>query len=257
MRVRWFLRAITAIICLPLVYFAAGFVGAVIPGKHADLAPGTDVLIGLARAPIHYDFLLPLSPELRARYGFAASAGVPIHAPQAEWLLVGWGSEAFYTSAGSYADMQPGAVITAITGDQAVLHLDVAGDVSRVDGIAFLPCRIRSIRRFWPVWRQIFSVIRPGLRWLWTRISMITTHFSRRKAILVCCIPAMFGWARPCARRGCRLGFGHQRRRRWNCLCAGIKAKRVRFRLNRKPLPLASARTRFSISGLLSKPDTL
>ena len=137
MRVRWFLRAITAIICLPLVYFAAGFVGAVIPGKHADLAPGTDVLIGLARAPIHYDFLLPLSPELRARYDFAASAGVPIHAPQAEWLLVGWGSEAFYTSAGSYADMQLGAVITAITGDQAVLHLDVAGDVSRVDGIAY------------------------------------------------------------------------------------------------------------------------
>ena len=137
MRVRWFLRAITAIICLPLVYFAAGFVGAVIPGKHADLAPGTDVLIGLARAPIHYDFLLPLSPELRARYDFAASAGVPIHAPQAEWLLVGWGSEAFYTSAGSYADMQLGAVITAITGDKAVLHLDVAGDVSRVDGIAY------------------------------------------------------------------------------------------------------------------------
>ena len=137
MRARWFLRAITAIICLPLVYFAAGFVGAVIPGKHADLAPGTDVLIGLARAPIHYDFLLPLSPELRARYDFAASAGVPIHAPQAEWLLVGWGSEAFYTSAGSYADMQPGAVITAITGDKAVLHLDVAGDVSRVDGIAY------------------------------------------------------------------------------------------------------------------------
>ncbi len=137
MRARWFLRAITAIICLPLVYFAAGFVGAVIPGKHADLAPGTDVLIGLARAPIHYDFLLPLSPELRARYDFAASAGVPIHAPQAEWLLVGWGSEAFYTSAGSYADMQLGAVITAITGDQAVLHLDVAGDVSRVDGIAY------------------------------------------------------------------------------------------------------------------------
>ncbi|MDP1577673.1 MAG: TIGR02117 family protein, partial [Cypionkella sp.] len=128
---------ITAIICLPLVYFAAGFVGAVIPGKHADLAPGTDVLIGLARAPIHYDFLLPMSPELRARFGFAEAAGVPVNAPQAEWLLVGWGSEAFYTSAGSYADMKPGAVWTAVTGDKAVLHLDVAGDVSGVEGISY------------------------------------------------------------------------------------------------------------------------
>ena len=137
MRARWFLRAITAIICLPLLYFTAGFVGAVIPGNHADVAPGTDVLIGLARAPIHYDFLLPMSPELRTRYSFAASAGVPVEAPHAEWLLVGWGSEAFYTTAGTYADMQPGAVWTAITGDRAVLHLDVAGDVSGVAGIEY------------------------------------------------------------------------------------------------------------------------
>ncbi|WP_426033827.1 TIGR02117 family protein [Cypionkella sp. TWP1-2-1b2] len=137
MRARILLRAITVLICLPLLYFVVGFVGALIPGKHADLAPGTDVLIGLARAPIHYDFLLPMSPELRARYGFAASAGVPIHAPEAEWLLVGWGSQAFYTTAGSYADMQPGAVFTAITGDKAVLHLDVAGDVASVAGIEY------------------------------------------------------------------------------------------------------------------------
>ena len=49
-----------------------------IPGQHADLTAGSDVLIGLARAPIHYDFLLPMSPDLRARYGFAEAAGVPI-----------------------------------------------------------------------------------------------------------------------------------------------------------------------------------
>ena len=137
MRQRFLIRAATAVVCLPLLYFGAGFVGAVIPGTHVDLAPGTDVLIGLARAPIHYDFLLPMSPALRARYGFASAAGVPVDAPDAEWLLVGWGSEAFYTSAATYADMKPGAVWTAITGDKAVLHLDVAGDVSGVDGIEY------------------------------------------------------------------------------------------------------------------------
>lgn len=137
MRGRVLIRAATVVIALPLLYFCAGFVGAMVPGKHADLAAGTDVLIGLARAPIHYDFLLPMSPELRARYGFAEAAGVPVNAPQAEWLLIGWGSEAFYTSAGSYADLQAGAVWTAITGDKAVLHLDVAGDVSGVEGIAY------------------------------------------------------------------------------------------------------------------------
>ena len=61
------IRAATVILCLPLLYVAVGFAGAIVPGRHADLPAGSDVLIGLARAPIHYDFLLPLSPELRAR----------------------------------------------------------------------------------------------------------------------------------------------------------------------------------------------
>jgi uncharacterized protein (TIGR02117 family) len=131
------IRAATVILCLPLLYVAVGFAGAIVPGRHADLPAGSDVLIGLARAPIHYDFLLPLSPELRARYDFAVSAGVPVDAPQAEWLVLGWGSEAFYTSSGCYADITAGAVWTAITGDRAVMHLDVAGDVASVEGISY------------------------------------------------------------------------------------------------------------------------
>jgi uncharacterized protein (TIGR02117 family) len=137
-RHRVLIRSLTALLALPLLYFAAALIGAIIPGHRADLAQGTDVLIGLVRAPIHYDLLLPLSPDLRARYAFAEPAGVPIHNPAAEWLLVGWGSEAFYTSAGSYSDMNLGAVAKAITGDTAVLHLDVAGDVSGVEGIGYL-----------------------------------------------------------------------------------------------------------------------
>lgn len=130
-------RSLTALVALPLLYFAAALIGAIIPGAHADLPQGSDVLIGLVRAPIHYDLLLPLSPDLRAHYGFAEAAGLPIQNPAAEWLLVGWGSEAFYTTAGSYTDVKASALVKAITGDAAVLHLDVAGEVSGVEGIGY------------------------------------------------------------------------------------------------------------------------
>lgn len=128
----------TAIICLPLLYFAAAALGAVWPGAHADLPVGTAVEIGLVRGPIHYDFLLPLTPDLRARYGFAEAAGVPVSNPNAEWLLVGWGARGFYTTVGSYADVNTAAMWNGITGDAAVMHLDVVGHVGQVDGLAML-----------------------------------------------------------------------------------------------------------------------
>jgi uncharacterized protein (TIGR02117 family) len=136
-RHRGLIRCLTVLVALPLLYFVAALIGAIIPGKQANFPQGTDVLIGLARAPIHYDLLLPLSPDLRARYGFAETAGLPIQNPAAEWLLVGWGSEAFYTTAGSYSDVKLGAIAKAVTGDSAVLHLDVAGDVSGIEGIGY------------------------------------------------------------------------------------------------------------------------
>ena len=60
----------TALLLLPLLYLAAAGLGALLPGGHIDLPQGRDVTIGLLRGPIHYDLLLPLSPDLRARYDF-------------------------------------------------------------------------------------------------------------------------------------------------------------------------------------------
>lgn len=136
---RFLIRTVTAILSLPLIYFAAAFAGALIAGSRADLPSGSENLIGLLRGPIHYDFLLPLSPEMRVRFGFAEAAGVPISNPQAEWLVLGWGAREFYTTAGSFSDITAHAVFSGVTGDTAVIHLDVAGDVSGLDGITYLP----------------------------------------------------------------------------------------------------------------------
>jgi uncharacterized protein (TIGR02117 family) len=90
---------------------------------------GPPLRAGLIRGPIHTDLLLPLTPDLRESLAFAAKAGVPLDDPRAEWLVVGWGSRAFYTATGSYADLRLATVWQAATGDSAVLRLDVAGPV--------------------------------------------------------------------------------------------------------------------------------
>lgn len=122
----------TAVLALQVLWFLAGFAGALVSSGNAWPVDG--VRIGLLRGPIHYDFLLPLTPETRQDFAFAArDKGVPVNHPAARWLLAGWGSQAFYTTAGSYADIQAGVVWQAATGDRAVMRLDVWGELPQAE----------------------------------------------------------------------------------------------------------------------------
>jgi uncharacterized protein (TIGR02117 family) len=123
---------------LPLLYLVASVLGAVIPGSGPDLSGPPTRTIGLLQGPIHTDILFPLTPATRARFAFAEAAGVPVTDPQAEWLLFGWGSEAFYTTAGTYADITASAVLTAATGDGAVIRLDTLGPLPPLQNLRFL-----------------------------------------------------------------------------------------------------------------------
>lgn len=126
-RALWLLAVPVIIVA---VWFAAGLAGALIPGRIAPALPaGPPVTVWLVRGPIHYDLLLPLTPEVRERFAFAALGGVAVDAPGAAWLLVGWGARDFYRSAGSYADVQAGPVLRAVTGDRAVLRLQAFGEI--------------------------------------------------------------------------------------------------------------------------------
>ena len=115
---RWGLGLIAGLIALPVLFFLASFVGALLPngGSWSDQPP--QVRIGLLRGLIHYDFLLPIDPDLRTEFSYALP-------PEATgWMILGWGSQAFYTTAGSYADISASAVWQAATGDAAVLRID-------------------------------------------------------------------------------------------------------------------------------------
>lgn len=126
---RWLFRLAALVLALPVLYLLAALVGAMIPaGGDAAEGPAT-IRVGLWRGPIHFDFLLPVDERTRRAFAFAeVQRGVPVSHPEARWIAVGWGSEAFYTTAGSYTDITAGAVWTAATGDDAVIRVDVLSE---------------------------------------------------------------------------------------------------------------------------------
>jgi uncharacterized protein (TIGR02117 family) len=132
------LRLVALMLALPLVYLAASLALPLIPGPGPDLSGPPAHRIGLLQGAVHTDILFPLTPATRARFAFAEAAGVPVQHPDAEWLLFGWGSAAFYTTAGTYADISASAVLTAATGDDAVIRLDALGPFAPMENLRFL-----------------------------------------------------------------------------------------------------------------------
>ncbi len=135
---RWWIRALAALISLPILYVCASILGAILPGPHPQIEGAPTARIALARGPIHYDILLPLTDATRAAFAFAEAAGVPLSDPNARYLIVGWGSRGFYTTTGTYADLTLRKIWDAATGDSGVLHLDVAGDLAHVPDLVWL-----------------------------------------------------------------------------------------------------------------------
>ena len=132
------LRLVLLLLALPILYLLASVTLPLIPGPGPDLSGPLTRQIGLLQGPIHTDILIPLTPETRARFGFAEAAGVPLNHPDARWLLLGWGSAAFYTTAGTYADITASAVLTAATGDSAVIRLDALGPLPPLENLRVL-----------------------------------------------------------------------------------------------------------------------
>jgi uncharacterized protein (TIGR02117 family) len=131
-------RLSALILALPVLYLLASVTLPLIPGPGPDLSGPPAQRIGLIQGPIHTDILFPLTPEIRAQFAFAEAAGVPLNHPNAEWLILGWGSAAFYTTAGTYADITASAVLTAASGDNAVIRLDALGPLPPLDNLRFL-----------------------------------------------------------------------------------------------------------------------
>ncbi|WP_165390157.1 TIGR02117 family protein [Thalassococcus sp. S3] len=119
-------RAGLILLAIPILYLFAALIGALWPAG-GDAHRKGPVTVHLIAGPIHYDLLLPLDGETRARFAEMDAPDLPLSHPGARWLIVGWGAKAFYTTTGTYKDVSLDAVLKAIFGDSSVLRVDLTG----------------------------------------------------------------------------------------------------------------------------------
>ena len=70
-----------------------------------------------------------VTDDVRRKFAFLRAEGFPLDNPHLKYLIIGWGSKRFYTSTKDYADIEFETTWTAVTGDQSVMHVQVAGEL--------------------------------------------------------------------------------------------------------------------------------
>lgn len=98
----------------------------------ARAAPERRILV--LSGSIHTDIAIPLDADVRARFSPLAEAGLPMDSADARYLVFGWGSRAFYIGTPNWSDLRPGPLMTALTLDESVMHVGVAGPIDATDG---------------------------------------------------------------------------------------------------------------------------
>lgn len=134
MTLRILRRALVSLMVLAAAAELALGIGAAVPraGSGAAGAGGatrgggtTEIL--LVANTIHTDIVLPVTPEIRGRFGFLAEDGLPFDLDGVENLVIGWGGRAFYTQTPTWADLSFWPAARALTVDDSVMHVALAG----------------------------------------------------------------------------------------------------------------------------------
>ncbi|MRX34124.1 TIGR02117 family protein [Aminobacter sp. MDW-2] len=122
------LRLLGAVV---FVAVAAVALGTLVPrplfGRADDQAAPRHILV--FTNPIHTDIAVPIDDAVLQKFGFLLDAGIQADLPAARYLVFGWGSKAFYIGTPTWSELKPGPVFAALTLDNSVMHVDLAGDV--------------------------------------------------------------------------------------------------------------------------------
>lgn len=129
---------IAGLLFLVLIVPVLGFLGAAaigafiprdVPSSVAEAASANasdtqdTVTIFLLTSPLHADIAIPFDGDLLARFPWLKETRLPLDNPRLAYLAFGWGSKAFYTTAGNYSDIGLSNTFTAVTGDSSVMRV--------------------------------------------------------------------------------------------------------------------------------------
>lgn len=160
---KWLKRTILFAV-LPLIpvclYLFAALLGGLIPASFKQAETDDRFLeqpIYLVANMLHADIAIPINSLSLEQFSFLREAGVPLENPGLKYLVIGWGSKAFYTSTKDYSDMEAGTVWQAATGDAAVMHVGPAGELSQVADLVPIKISEKGFARLLAFMRKYFK----------------------------------------------------------------------------------------------------
>ncbi len=132
---RRLLKAAGLLLCaifLPVMLFlGAAAIGVFVPSSEhgpnlatqnsIQMTTDQRVTIYLLTSPLHADIVVPFGADLEQEFSWLEETNLPLNNPNLAYLGFGWGSRAFYTTAGNYSDIGFSNTFTAVTGDSAVM----------------------------------------------------------------------------------------------------------------------------------------
>lgn len=134
-----------------LLYLSAALLGGLIPSKlsRGAVASTNEPIrtIYLSANALHADIAIPVDDYTRDKFAFLRRDGFPLDNPNLEYLIIGWGSREFYTSAAEYSDMEFGTIWRAATGDASVMHVAPGGDIRKSEGMVALKISQAGLER--------------------------------------------------------------------------------------------------------------
>ncbi|MDX8452790.1 TIGR02117 family protein [Mesorhizobium sp. VK9D] len=124
-------RTLRYLVALVVALVLAAALGTLVPRPLWPAAARGEGMrhILVLKNPIHTDIAVPLDDGVRRRFAFLADAALPIDAPEARYIVFGWGGRAFYLETPTWSELKAAPVLKALTLDASVMHVDVAGAI--------------------------------------------------------------------------------------------------------------------------------
>ena len=106
----------------------------ILPQARSDRPPMHQIV--LLSNPIHTDIAIPVNDEVLRIFAPLLRAGVRADLAGARYLVFGWGSRAFYIETPTWSDLKVAPLLTALTVDISVMHVDVSGELDLAQSFA-------------------------------------------------------------------------------------------------------------------------
>ena len=120
---RWLLRAALVLLLVPVLFALAAWIGSSIPRNGDWEEPDTGVTIMVGDNGVHTEIVMPILAEGHDWRAFFPPADIEASARPYTHVAVSWGERTFFLETPTWADLELGNALGAITGGDGLLHV--------------------------------------------------------------------------------------------------------------------------------------